>query len=74
MDQGRDGLQGADHCIRVLTPEEFDEWHRAMKVPILIEYGRKPVAFCSYEGQWWVAYGDSEESEVIAWFEKCFEG
>jgi hypothetical protein len=70
----RDGLQGAEHCIRVLTPEEFEEWHRAIEMPIQVEFGHRPVAFCSHEGQWWVIYEDSEESEVIAQFEKCFEG
>ena len=70
----RDGLQGADHCIRVLTPEEFDDWHRCLAVPIQVEFGRRPVAFCSYEGNWWVIYDDTDESEVIARFEKCFEG
>jgi hypothetical protein len=43
-------------------------------MPIQVEFGRRPVAFCSHEGQWWVIYEDSEESEVIAQFEKCFEG
>ena len=61
----RDGLQGAEHCIRVLTPDEFDEWHRCIGVPIQVEYGRQPVAFCSHEGRWWVIYEDTEESEVI---------
>jgi hypothetical protein len=70
----RDGLQGAEHCIRVLTPEEFDEWHRCIEVPMQVEYGRTPVAFCSHEGTWWVIYDDTDESEVIARFEKCFEG
>jgi hypothetical protein len=70
----RDGLQGAEHCIRVLTPEEFEEWHRAIETPIQVEFGRRPVAFCSHEGQWWVIYDDSEENEVIRQFEKCFEG
>ena len=70
----RDGLQGAEHCIRVLTPEEFEEWHRAIETPIQVEFGRRPVAFCSHEGQWWVIYEDTEESEVIRRFEKCFEG
>ena len=70
----RDGLQGADHCIRVLTPQEFTEWHRCVDVPVEIERGRRPVAFCSYEGKWWVIYRDTDESEVIAAFEKCFEG
>ena len=70
----RDGLQGAEHCIRVLTPEEFDEWHRAIETPIQVEFGRRPVAFCSHEGDWWVIYDDTEENEVIARFEKCFEG
>jgi hypothetical protein len=70
----RDGLQGAEHCIRVLTPEEFDDWHRAIETPIQVEFGRRPVAFCSYEGEWWVIYDDSEEGEVIRRFEKCFEG
>jgi hypothetical protein len=70
----RDGLQNADHCIRVLTPQEFTEWHRCVDVPVEIERGRKPVAFCSYEGRWWVVYKDMDESEVIAEFEKCFEG
>ena len=70
----RDGLQGAEHCIRVLTPEEFEDWHRAIETPIQVEFGRRPVAFCSHEGQWWVIYDDTEESEVIRRFEKCFEG
>jgi hypothetical protein len=70
----RDGLQGAQHCIRVLTPEEFAEWHRCVELPIQVEYGRRPVAFCNYEGHWWAIYHDTEESEVIAQFEKCFEG
>jgi hypothetical protein len=70
----RDGLQGAEHCIRVLTPEEFEDWHRAIETPIQVEFGRRPVAFCSHEGQWWVIYEDTEESEVIRRFEKCFEG
>jgi hypothetical protein len=69
----RDGLQGAEHCIRVLTPDEFDEWHRAIETPIQVEFGRRPVAFCSHEGDWWVIYDDSQENEVIARFEKCFE-
>jgi hypothetical protein len=70
----RDGLEGAEHCIRVLTPEEFEDWHRALEMPIQVEFGRRPVAFCSHEGDWWVIYDDTEESEVIAQFEKCFEG
>jgi len=70
----RDGLQGAEHCIRVLTPEEFEEWHRAIETPIQVEFGRRPVAFCSHEGDWWVIYDDTEESDVIRRFEKCFEG
>ncbi len=70
----RDGLQGAEHCIRVLTPEEFEDWHRCVEMPIKVEFGRTPVAFCSHEGVWWVIYGDTDESEVIARFEKCFEG
>ena len=70
----RDGLQGAEHCIRVLTPEEFDDWHRAIETPIQVEFGRRPVAFCSHEGDWWVIYDDTPENEVIARFEKCFEG
>jgi len=70
----RDGLQGAEHCIRVLTPEEFEDWHRCVEMPIQVEFGRIPVAFCSHEGQWWVIYSDTDESEVIAQFEKCFEG
>ncbi len=70
----RDGMEGAEHFIRVLTPEEFDEWHRCLEVPVELEPGRKPVAFCSYEGVWWVVYDDTEESDVIARFEKCFEG
>jgi hypothetical protein len=70
----RDGLQGAEHCIRVLTPDEFDEWHRALELPMQVEYGRKPVAFCNHEGFWWAIYEDTDESEVIAQFEKCFEG
>jgi hypothetical protein len=32
------------------------------------------VAFCSHEGLWWVIYEDTDESEVIGRFEKCFEG
>jgi len=70
----RDGLQGAEHCIRVLTPEEFDEWHRCLEVPVQVAFGRRPVAFCSQEGRWWVIYEDMDESEVIAGFEECFEG
>ena len=70
----RDGLEKAEHCIRVLTPEEFDDWHRVLEVPVQVEAPRKPVAFCNYEGVWWVIYDDTEESEVIAEFEKCFEG
>ncbi len=70
----RDGLQGAEHCIRVLTPEEFDEWHRCVEVPVQVEFGRTPVAFCNYEGRWWVIYSNTDESEVIEHFEKCFEG
>ena len=70
----RDGLEGAEHCIRVLTPEEFDEWHRCLQLPLQVEYGRKPVAFCNHEGNWWAIYEDTDESEVIAGFEKCFEG
>ena len=70
----RDGLQGAEHCIRVLTPAEFEEWHRCIEMPIQVEFGRRPVAFCSHEGDWWVIYDDTEEGEVIARFEKCFEG
>jgi hypothetical protein len=70
----RDGLEGAEHCIRVLTPEEFEEWHRAIETPIQVEFGRTPVAFCNYEGRWWVIYKDTDESEVIAQFERCFEG
>lgn len=69
-----DGLQGAEHCIRVLTPDEFDEWHRCLELPMQIDQKRKPVAFCNHEGVWWVIYADTEESEVIAQFEKCFEG
>lgn len=70
----RDGLQGAEHCIRVLTPDEFDEWHRCVEVPVQVEFGRQPVAFCNYEGSWWVIYTNTDESEVIAYFERCFEG
>jgi hypothetical protein len=70
----RDGLQGAEHCIRVLTPEEFEDWHRCIEMPIQVEFGRRPVAFCNHEGEWWVIYSDMEEGEVIARFEKCFEG
>jgi hypothetical protein len=70
----RDGLQGAEHCIRVLTPDEFDEWNRVMEMSVDVERGRKPVAYCSHEGTWWVIYDDMEENEVIARFEKCFEG
>jgi len=70
----RDGLEGAEHCIRVLTPDEFDEWHRCLELPVEVAFGRKPVAFCSHEGVWWVIYEDMHESEVIAQFEKCFEG
>jgi len=70
----RAGLQGAEHCIRVLTPDEFEEWHRAIETPIQVEFGRRPVAFCSHEGEWWVIYDDTEESDVIRRFEKCFEG
>ena len=70
----RDGLEGAEHWIRVLTPEEFDEWHRCLEVPCEIRTDRNPVAFCSHEGAWWVIYEDTEEAEVIAAFEKCFEG
>jgi hypothetical protein len=70
----RDGLEGAEHCIRVLTPDEFDEWHRCLEVPVEVERGRRPVAYCNHEGVWWVIYEDSDESEVIAKFERCFEG
>jgi len=70
----RDGLEGAEHCIRVLSPEEFDEWHRCIAVPVQVDERRKPVAFCSHEGLWWVIYEDTAESEVIAAFERCFEG
>jgi hypothetical protein len=70
----RDGLEGAEHCIRVLTQDEFDEWHRCLPLPIQVERGRTPVAFCSHEGVWWVIYEDTDESEVIATFERCFEG
>ena len=35
----RDGLQGAEHCIRVLTPTEFEEWHRCIEMPIQVEFG-----------------------------------
>jgi hypothetical protein len=70
----RDGLQGAEHCIRVLTPDEFEEWHRCVDLPIQVEQRRRPVAFCSHEGEWWVVYSDTDESEVIAWLEKCLEG
>jgi len=70
----RDGLQGAEHCIRVLTPDEFDEWHNCVPVPVQVNPARKPVAFCSHEGLWWVIYEDTQESEVIAAFERCFEG
>jgi hypothetical protein len=70
----RDGLQGAEHCIRVLSPEEFDEWHRCIAVPVQVDDRRNPVAFCSYEGLWWVVYDDTPESDVIAAFERCFEG
>jgi hypothetical protein len=70
----RDGLEGAGHCIRVLTPEEFDEWHRCIPVPVRVAEDRKPVAYCNHEGIWWVVYQDTDESEVIAAFEKCFEG
>lgn len=70
----RDGVEGVEHCIRVLTPEEFDEWHHCVEVPVQIEPGRKPVAYCSYAGAWWAIYEDTEESEVIALFEKRVEG
>ncbi|MEN6449723.1 MAG: hypothetical protein ABFC96_04450 [Thermoguttaceae bacterium] len=70
----RDGLEGVEHCIRVLTPEEFDEWRRVVDVPVTVHPHRKPVAYCSHEGAWWVIYEDTDESEVIAAFEKCFEG
>jgi hypothetical protein len=70
----RDGLQGAEHCIRVLTPDEFDEWHSCVNVPIQVDPGRQAVAFCSHEGAWWVVYEDTDEGEVIRRFEKCFEG
>ena len=71
----RDGLEGAEHCIRVLTPDEFDDWHRALEqLPVEVAWGRRAVAFCNYEGSWWVIYEDMDESEVIAQFEKCFEG
>ena len=70
----RDGLQGAEHCIRVLTPEEFEDWHRAIEMPIQVEFGRRPVAFCSHEGQWWVIYDDTEENEVIAAIREVFRG
>jgi hypothetical protein len=70
----RDGLERAEHIIRVLTPEEFDEWHRCIDVPVEVRTDRTPVAYCSHEGRWWVVYEDSEESEVIAAFERCFEG
>ena len=70
----RDGLEGTEHCIRVLTPEEFDEWHRCVEVPVEVDPRGKPVAYCSHEGAWWVIYADTDESEVIARFEKCFEG
>jgi hypothetical protein len=69
-----DGLEGAEHCIRVLTPEEFDDWQRGLAVPVAVEPKRRPVAYCSHEGAWWVIYVDTDESEVIAQFEKCFEG
>jgi hypothetical protein len=70
----RDGLAGAEHCLRILTPEEFDEWHRCLTLPLEVEPNRKPVAYCSHEGVWWVIYEDTDESEVIAGFEKCVEG
>jgi hypothetical protein len=70
----RDGLQGAEHCIRVLTPEEFEEWHRCLELPVEVAWGRRPIAYCNYEGSWWIVYEDMDESEVIALFEKCFEG
>jgi hypothetical protein len=70
----RDGLQGAEHCIRVLTPEEFTEWHRCIDVPVDVDRQGRPVAYCNYGGSWWVIYADSSEGEVIAQFEKCFEG
>ena len=70
----RDGLQGAEHCIRVLTPDEFEEWHRAVEMPIKVEPGRRPVAFCSHEGVWWVIYSDTDESEVIAAIREVLRG
>ena len=36
--------------------------------------GGRPVAYCNHEGVWWAVYADTDESEVIARFEKCFEG
>jgi hypothetical protein len=70
----RDGIQGVEHCIRVLSPDEFAEWRRCVAVPVQVNPKRKPVAFCSHEGLWWIIYEDTPENEVIAAFEKCFEG
>jgi len=39
----RDGLQGAEHCIRVLTPDEFDEWHRCLELPLQVGLGKRRV-------------------------------
>jgi hypothetical protein len=58
----------------VLTPDEFDEWHQCVEVHVKFEPGRTPVAYCNYEGAWWIIYDDTDESTVIALFEKCFEG
>ena len=70
----RDGIEGAEHIIRVLTPDEFDEWTRCVDVPVRGDPQGKPVAYCAHEGVWWVIYEDTDESEVIARFEKCFQG
>ena len=60
--------------LEVQKTEEFDEWHRCLEVPVQLQPGRTPVAYCNHEGVWWAVYADTDESEVIASFEKCFEG
>ncbi len=69
----RGGLDGMEHCVRVLTPEEFAEWRECVDTHIEIDPDRKPVAFCSQAGIWWPIYEDTPQSDVVARFEQCFE-
>ena len=68
----RGGLDGMEHCLRVLTPEEYAEWRQCVDVHLKTDPARKPVAFCSQEGVWWVFYEDSTQNEVVIRFEECF--